>query len=155
MPAANRFLWDVYIPEHNARFSVEPANPTNAHRPLLKSHKLDQILSIQAQRVVANDHTLRFQNQFFQLLKDQPVHLRPKDKITIEMRLNGSTHLQFKGRYLAFKPIAKQPYRPLGLRKPSKPLKPGTIEYAIKKNYIGPWQIPKKMLRPQLQDLKT
>ena len=151
--AANRFLWDVYIPDHNARCAVEPANPTNAHRPLLKSHNLDQILSIQSQRIVANDYTLRFQNQFFQLLKDQPVRVRPKNKIIIELRLDGSTHLRFKDRYLAFKSIAKLSYRPLRLRKPSKRPNPGTISYAVKHLYIGSWKIPKIDNRPQL--LKT
>src|SRR5205807_932482 len=34
---ANRFLQDVYIPEHNARFAIAPANTTDAHRRLLRS----------------------------------------------------------------------------------------------------------------------
>ena len=142
-PAANRFLWDVYIPEHNSRCSVEPANPTNAHRPLLKSHHLDTILSIQSERVIANDFTLRFQNQFFQLLKDQPIRLRPKDKITIELRLNGSTHLRFKNRYLAFKTFAKRPYCPLRQIQSAKQSKPGTLAYASQRVYVGPWAMKK------------
>jgi hypothetical protein len=151
--AANRFLWDIYIPDHNARCAVHPVNPTNAHRPLLKLHNLDQILSIQTERVVANDYTLRFQSRFFQILKDQPVRVRPKNKITIELRLDGSTHLRFKGHYLAFKPIAKLAYRPLRLDKPSKHPNPGTISYAANHLYIGPWQIPK--IDSRSQNLKT
>ena len=143
-PAANRFLWDIYIPEHNARCSVEPASPTNAHRPLLKSHRLDSILSLQSERVVANDYTLRFQNQFFQLLKDQPVRLRPKNKILIELRLDGSTHLRLKDRYLAFTPISKAPYRPLRSLRPSGKPNPGTVSYVSKRVYVGPWAVKKE-----------
>lgn len=119
MAAGNVFLRDIYIDDHNARFAVEPANPTNAHRPLLASHRLDQILSRRTQRTIANDYTVRFQNRFFQLFEDQPVRLRPKDAIEVEIRLDGTTHLRAKDSYLRFKPIPKRPYRPLLRAQPS------------------------------------
>jgi hypothetical protein len=112
VPQANRFLHKRYLPRHNARFGVEPANPTDAHRPLLPTHDLDAILAIQTTRTVERDFTLRFKNQFFQLLPEQPVRLRPGDTVLIEQRLDGSTHLRAKGRYLAFRPIPKRPVRP-------------------------------------------
>ena len=109
--AAPRFLQERYIPDHNARFAVEPANPTDAHRPLLKSHDLDAILSVQTTRTVERDFTVRLQNRFFQLGPRQPVRVRPGDTVLIEQRLDGTTHLRVKGRYLAFTPIAKRPPR--------------------------------------------
>jgi len=112
MEAANKFLWEVYIPDHNARCAVDPANRTDAHRPLLKSHLLEEILSLRTERTVFNDFTVRFQNKFFQVLPDQPVRVRPKNKVLVEIRLDGSTHLRFKDQYLSFKPTAKRPYRP-------------------------------------------
>jgi len=138
---ANRFLWDVYIPDHNARCAVVPATPANAHRPLLRTHRLERILSLKTERVLLNDFTLRFQNRFFQVLPDKKVSLRPKAKVTVEIRLDGSTHLRFKGRYLKFKPIHKRPYRPLAHASPRVPPspKPGTLNYA-RTVYVGPWQ---------------
>lgn len=123
--AANRFLQERYLPDHNARFAVEPTDPTDAHRPLLKPHDLDAILSVQTTRTVDHDFTVRLQNRFFQLGPQQPVRLRPGDTVLIEQRLDGTTHLRAKGRYLAFEPIAKRPPRrprlavttaPVGLR---------------------------------------
>jgi len=111
IPEANRFLQQVYLPAHNARFAVEPANPTDAHRPLLKTHDLDAILSVQTTRTIERDFTLRLKNQFFQLLPQQPVRLRPGDTVLIEQRLDGTPHLRAKGRYLAFQAIAKRPPR--------------------------------------------
>ena len=108
---ANRFLRTWYFPAHNQRYAVEPANPTDAHRPLLPTHPLDAICSIQTTRIVERDFTLRLQNRFFQLLPDQPVRVRPKDTVLIEQRLDGTTHLRCKGRYLAFQVIAKRPPR--------------------------------------------
>lgn len=105
---ANPFLHKIYIPDHNARCAVPPAESTNAHRPLLPEHRLGQILSLRVERVVANDFTLRFRNQFFQLSEDQPVRVRPKDTVDVEVRLDRSTHVRFKDRYLRFKPVAKR-----------------------------------------------
>ena len=110
-PEANRFLHEWYLPRHNARFAVEPANPMAAHRPLLPRHDLDAILSIQTPRTIERDFTVRLQNRFFQLLPDQPVRVHPRDTVLIERRLNGTTHLRAKGRYLAIQAIPKPPRR--------------------------------------------
>jgi hypothetical protein len=109
---ANPFLQKIYIPDHNARCAGDPSNPTDAHRPLLKTHHLAEILSLRTERVLANDFTLRFRNQFFQITEDQTVRARPRDTIQVEIRLDESVHLRFKEHYLNFKTIAKQPYKP-------------------------------------------
>jgi hypothetical protein len=108
---ANRFLRTRYFPAHNRHYAVMPANPTDAHRPLLPTHDLDAILSIQTTRTIERDFTLRYQNRFFQLLPEQPVRVRPGDTVLIEQRLDGTTHLRAQGRYLAFRAIAKRPAR--------------------------------------------
>jgi hypothetical protein len=115
---ANQFLWNTYLPAHNARFAVAPANTTDAHRPVLKTHRLEEILSVRTQRTLANDYTLRFQNHLFQILLDQPIRVRPNAKILVEVRLDGSTHLRFKDHYLNFTPLSQKPYKPLALPKP-------------------------------------
>lgn len=109
---ATRFLRARYLPGHNRHDAIEPANPTDAHRPLLPRHDLDAILSVQTIRTVERDFTLRLQNRFFQLLPEQPVRLRPGDTVLIEQRLDGTTHLRVKSRYLAFRLIAKPAPRP-------------------------------------------
>ena len=84
MEKANPFLRDVYFPKHNARFAVAPASPIDVHRPLLKVHRLHEILSLRSPRVLANDFTLRFQHRRFQLLADQPCRVRPGADIEVE-----------------------------------------------------------------------
>jgi hypothetical protein len=113
MDAANRFLRAHYLPTHNRRFSVEPANFTDAHRPLLPKQNLDAILSVQTTRSIERDFTVRLKNRFFQLHASQPVRVRPTDSVLVEQRLDGTTHLRAKGRYLAAHPIPKPtPPRP-------------------------------------------
>lgn len=122
--SANQFLWRTYLPAHHAQFAVPPANTTDAHRPLLTRHRLEEILSVRTERTLANDYTLRFQHQCFQVLPEQPVRIRPKDTVVVETRLDGSTQLRCKDRYLRFIPIAQPPSRPLALSRPV-PAPPG------------------------------
>ncbi len=138
MDAANPYLWNSYIPEHNARYAVEPASSSNVHRPLLPDHALDEILSLRTERAVFNDFTVRFRNRFFQILPDQSVRVRPKDKLLVEVRLDGSTHLRFKDCYLNFKTIPKRPERPLAGRLPVVPSP--TIRRYYKPAKDHPWR---------------
>lgn len=112
MGQANAFLWQRYIPEHNRRFAVPAAQAGDAHRPLLPIHSLDRLLSLRIERVVQNDFTVRYGGKFLQLLADSALRVKPKDKVLIETRLDGSLHVQAKGRYLPFKRLDSRPDRP-------------------------------------------
>lgn len=139
MEAANRYLWDDYIPKHNARYAVEPANASNVHRALLADHDLDGILSMRTERTVFNDFTVRFKNRFLQILAaEQPVRVRPKDKVFVEVRLDGSTHVRLKDCYLNFKSLPKRPERPLERRDMAAP--GSTIRRYYKPAAGHPWR---------------
>jgi transposase len=58
LESANRVL-ARYLPRHNRRFTVEPASPEAAWRPLPPDVDLDAVLCFRYRRVVANDHTIR------------------------------------------------------------------------------------------------
>ena len=112
LEAGTRFVNEGYIPQHNAAFAVEPATPTDAHRPLLRRHHLEEVLNTRTPRVLTKDFTVRCQSRYFQLLPQQPVRLTPGDRLEVEQRLDGSTHLRAKtGQYLACRPIPKPPPR--------------------------------------------
>src|SRR5262245_18632634 len=97
-------LLQELLPRHNARFSKPAACPQDAHRPLGRGHDLAAILSIQHERVVSNDYTIRFCNRFYQLLK--PAHPGQRGgKVVIEQRLDGSLAIRFRGHYLQYEEI--------------------------------------------------
>lgn len=110
MEAGNRFL-KTYIPKHNAKFAVEPANSADAHRALLRTHRLDEILCSKLTRTVGNDYTVRYRNKFLQITGEQPVRVRPGAVVTVEERLDGGLHLKLKGAYLRYTRVEKRPYR--------------------------------------------
>jgi Helix-turn-helix domain len=93
------------LPAHNRRFSKAARQQGDAHRALGAGHDLAAILSIQEERVVSNDYTIRFRNRFYQLKK--PVYPGERGgKVVIELRLDGSMAIRFRGRYLAYEEVS-------------------------------------------------
>jgi hypothetical protein len=119
MEGGNRLLHERYLQAHNERFARPPASPVDAHRPVLAGHDLSRILSIWSQRTVLNDYTLRFKSSWLQLVPAKGLRLRPKDKVTIETRLDGTTRARWKGGYVAFKALEKRPYKGFLVTRPS------------------------------------
>ena len=83
MAAANRFLAEVYIPEHNRRFSDPPAEPDTAFVPWANSQSLADILCIQETRVVGNDNTVRYHGRALQIPADKHRHHYVKCKVRV------------------------------------------------------------------------
>jgi transposase len=80
--AANRFIADIYLPAHNARFAVKPAEPGSAFVPDRAGAWRD-ILCIQEERTVGNDNTLRYHGLVLQLPKSplRPHFVRAKVRV--------------------------------------------------------------------------
>jgi transposase len=98
---ANALLEGELLPHWQQHFTVAPGQSQDAHRALGPKHNLEAILSIQQQRVVANDYTVRFENRIYQLLK--PVWPGERGgKVTIELRLDGTMAIRFRDRYLQY-----------------------------------------------------
>jgi len=108
---ANRFLEKVFIPKFNAKFSVLPQKKGNLHRSLNRFEKahLDKILSVQNTRIVNNDFTIRFKGKWFQLSKTQPTLVLRKDKVQIEERIDGSTFISLRNKYLNYTVLPARP----------------------------------------------
>ena len=101
---ANAVLEKTFLPWFNRRCTVKPASPNDAHRPLQPALNLAAILSVQQERTVANDYTIRYCNQVYQLLPPPRPGLRG-GKVIVESRPDGTRHIRFRGKYLAFKRI--------------------------------------------------
>ena len=57
LEGANGFLREVFLPEHNRRFAVEPAQKGTAFVPY-RGGELEKIFSLQYERVVGNDNVV-------------------------------------------------------------------------------------------------
>ena len=71
--AANRFLKEVYLKEHNRCFKVKAEESGSAFVPVQPHIDLDLIFSIKAERTVGHDNTISFENLTLQI---EPSELR-------------------------------------------------------------------------------
>src|SRR5512144_1486250 len=71
--AANRWLAEVYLPEHNARFAV-PAEQEGSAFVADRTGSRREILCVQEERVVGNDNTVKWKRLSLQI---PPSPLRP------------------------------------------------------------------------------
>lgn len=117
---ANKFL-KKYIPKFNAQFSVIPQKKNNLHKKLTKQlqKKLPQIFSVQSQRKVNNDYTVRFKNQYFQLDRQQPTTVYKKDAVIIEEHLNNTTKINLKEHYLNYQVLPERPKKQIDIKLPA------------------------------------
>ncbi len=128
---ANQYLEEEFWPLWERRFTVQPANSTDAHRPLGREHHLAAILSQVESRVVMNDYTIRFEGQSYRL--PQP-EVRPGlrgARVRVEKRLDGSLAVRFRERYLAAERCPAPP-------KPT-PAPPAVRPQIRKKRPTSPW----------------
>jgi hypothetical protein len=95
------------MPAHNGKFARKAKEQNDAHRKLGPSHDLLAILSIQEDRVVANDYIVRFHNHFYQL-SPPPVPGLRGGKVVVESRLDGSLAIRFAGRYLPYTEVGAE-----------------------------------------------
>jgi hypothetical protein len=100
---ANAVLAQTFLPWFNRRCTVKPASPNDAHRRLDPGTNLAAILSRQEERTVDNDYTIQYHTEVLQILPPPPPGLR-KAKVIVEERLDGTRHLRFRQKYLAYAP---------------------------------------------------
>ena len=81
MDAANRFLRETFLPDHNRRFAIAPEEPGSAFVPF--AGNLDDILCVQEERTVAGDNTVRYKNRSLQIPADRHRHHYVKAKVKV------------------------------------------------------------------------
>lgn len=98
---ANAYLEAEFLVWWNNTIAVIPASSDDAHRPLGKEHSLAAALSYVEPRQVSSGHTIRFDNQTYQIARsDVRAGMRGAD-VRVEVRLDASMAVRFGKRYLA------------------------------------------------------
>src|SRR5437667_1458845 len=88
LEAANAYLRERFIPDHNARFSHPPADSTAAF-VALGDVDLDQILCEEDERTVAPDNTVSFDTVRLQLAKQPGRPTCAGARVTVRRHLDG------------------------------------------------------------------
>lgn len=96
--AANRYLDEEYLTEHNAKFAREPLAGADFHQRL--PWRLDRkwVFCLTYERVVANDWVVRFENRFLQLKPRRNQGLGVGARVTVEQARDGELRVLFADR---------------------------------------------------------
>ena len=118
IPEANEYLVKTFLNNINKKFAIVPKDNKDRHRDVTPYGDLDQIFCWEYQRTVKNDWTLRFKNKHYQLDKNQPLLIRPKQHIIIHEHLDSNISLWLKGQSISFK-LLEQYIKPIVKSKPA------------------------------------
>jgi len=105
LEAANRFL-DGYLPTYNRRFSVQPAQPADLHRPRPASRELDRSLCIKTTRCLRKDFTIAHQRGLYQIHDTIRA-----SHVLVEERVDGTMQITHQGRPLGVHAITSRPMK--------------------------------------------
>lgn len=86
--AANRYLAQTFVPQHNATFACLPSDPANAFVPL-GVVDLDTILCHEEERVVARDNTVCLQRRVLQIAAQPGRRSCVGLHVTVRQHLDG------------------------------------------------------------------
>ena len=81
MEDASRFLKEVYLPDHNARFVKVPEDEASAFVPFTGNAR--DTLCVQEDRVVGNDNTVRYKGLVLQIAANRHRHHFVKAKVRV------------------------------------------------------------------------
>ena len=79
MAEANRFLKQVYLPDHNRRFATPPEVEGAAFVPFAGT--LDDILCVHEERIVSNDNTVRYKGRTLQIPADRHHYVKARVRV--------------------------------------------------------------------------
>ena len=92
----------------------------NHHRALTEQLNLAAILSHVEERVIGNDYTISFVGRRYQILRSQVQAGMRRQRLRVELRLNGELKARYQGRYVEIEECGARPVAvPADKSKPS------------------------------------
>ncbi len=99
---ANMILEGGFTEKLNRKFAHPPLSPEDFHVPLQAQQDLQDVFCFEELRTVGQDWIVRHDNRFYQLLRGKEALPRPKSKVTVRRRLDGSIHILHRGRRVSY-----------------------------------------------------
>jgi transposase len=103
--AANGFLEQTYLPEHNHRFAVAPASAEDFHRRVPSPTTLDRVFQLEETRVLSNDWVVRYDTRYFQVVR-QSGQAPARSTVVVREARDGTIELRYRGRLMRWTEIA-------------------------------------------------
>ena len=133
--AANAYLDADYLAGLNRAYTLDAADPADAHRPLGTAVRLDEVLCEQEGRAVANDWCVRWKNGYLQIAKEHEALDLAGGRVLVKHKRDGTLLLEHEGKTLKWTAVPQRP-RP---QKP-KPMIKNNQKWKPPKSH--PWRRP-------------
>ena len=103
--AANRYLEEHYIAEHNRRYARAAAAEADYHRRRPRARQLDEVFWLEEERVVSEDWVVRYKNRLLQLQR-QSQHWAPsRSRVLVRENEAGEIAIYYRGQHLASREV--------------------------------------------------
>jgi transposase len=101
-----------FLPKHNRRFMVEPAQSGSAYVPWPKEYRLETYFCFKHQRTVTNDNTTSFDGHRLQIPPGPKRRSYAKARVDVWQHLDGRLEVRYQGeRLVIFKPATQESVR--------------------------------------------
>lgn len=111
--AANQFLAETYLPEHNRRYGRPAASEEDFHRPKPSLRRLEEVFCLERGRTFSNDWVVRYGGRLLQIQRHSYHHAPAQAKVVVQEWESGKLEIRYRGQKMAWQEIPALPERPL------------------------------------------
>src|SRR5271166_105951 len=105
--AANQYLEQEYLPQHNRRFARPPAQPEDYHGRTPSRRELHQIFRLETERTISNDWVIRQEGRWLQLHPGSRCYGPTQSKALVCAYEDGTVEVYYRGERIRFYEIAE------------------------------------------------
>ncbi len=143
--AANQYLEQEYLPEHNRRFARPAARTEDYHGRKPSGRELRQIFRLETERSISNDWVIRHEGRCLQLQPGQRRYGPTQSKALVCEWEDGTMEVYYRGERIAFSEF-KEP-----IRKSAQPLPPNPRAIVVRKaKKDHPWRQGYQNMKPRV-----
>lgn len=108
--AANQYLREEYLPEHNRRYARAAASSEDMHVAAGK-RQLDEAFCLEEERVLSQDWVVSYRRQWLQVERQNRRGTGPGSRITVREWEDGRLQLRYQGKTIGWERISSLPVR--------------------------------------------
>jgi hypothetical protein len=112
--AANAFLADGYLTQHNGKYAVGPREAADFHAPLPPRFDLEQVFCLEEERTVSSDWVVQYGKRWLQIEEaGQKVRVARGASVTMRQHRDGSLSMWLGATRLLWHEVTERPRKPI------------------------------------------
>jgi len=135
--AANQYLREVYFPQHNCKYAIAAAGEVDFHEAVPAGVNLDEVFSLEEERVVSADWVVQYENRWLQIEIGQRAQVRAGAKVIVRRYRDGSLKLLYGNRMIAWRELLARPRKVQPQVRTRRPVFTPAADHPWKRGYRG------------------